>query len=105
MTPQLFTPIQLGGITLPNRVVIAPMCQYSAQDGSATAITQWGSPMTEGGLMAMADGSVRLFVDNAATVLAPVQEAIGRVEGARLEISRFSLEKLFLQLTGKELRD
>src|SRR6185369_3502642 len=36
MSPHLFTPIQLGGITLPNRVVIAPMCQYSADDGSMT---------------------------------------------------------------------
>lgn len=34
--PELFTPIQIGGITLPNRVVIAPMCQYSADDGSMT---------------------------------------------------------------------
>src|SRR5262245_35798197 len=34
MTAQLFTPIQLGGITLLNRIVIAPMCQYSADDGS-----------------------------------------------------------------------
>ena len=34
--PKLFTPIQLGGVTLPNRVVIAPMCQYSADDGSMT---------------------------------------------------------------------
>jgi 2,4-dienoyl-CoA reductase-like NADH-dependent reductase (Old Yellow Enzyme family) len=33
MTPTLLTPIQLGGVTLPNRVVIAPMCQYSADDG------------------------------------------------------------------------
>jgi 2,4-dienoyl-CoA reductase-like NADH-dependent reductase (Old Yellow Enzyme family) len=32
----LFTPIQLGGITLPNRTVVAPMCQYSADDGSMT---------------------------------------------------------------------
>ena len=31
--PKLFEPIQIGGITLPNRVVIAPMCQYSADDG------------------------------------------------------------------------
>jgi len=31
---KLFTPIQLGGITLPNRIAIAPMCQYSASDGS-----------------------------------------------------------------------
>ena len=34
--PKLFTPIQIGGVTLPNRVVIAPMCQYSADDGSPT---------------------------------------------------------------------
>lgn len=33
MTAKLFTPIRLGGITLPNRVVVAPMCQYSADDG------------------------------------------------------------------------
>jgi len=34
--PLLFTPIQLGGLTLPNRIVIAPMCQFSAINGSAT---------------------------------------------------------------------
>jgi len=31
--PQLFRPITVGGLTLENRIVIAPMCQYSAQDG------------------------------------------------------------------------
>jgi 2,4-dienoyl-CoA reductase-like NADH-dependent reductase (Old Yellow Enzyme family) len=31
---KLFTPIQLGGITLPNRIVVSPMCQYSATDGT-----------------------------------------------------------------------
>ena len=31
--PKLFTPIQLGGVTLPNRIVVSPMCQYSADDG------------------------------------------------------------------------
>jgi 2,4-dienoyl-CoA reductase-like NADH-dependent reductase (Old Yellow Enzyme family) len=31
--PDLFTPIQLGGVTLPNRIVISPMCQYQADDG------------------------------------------------------------------------
>ena len=31
--PELFTPIQLGGVTLPNRIVISPMCQYQADDG------------------------------------------------------------------------
>ena len=36
MPSQLFTPIALRDVTLPNRIVIAPMCQYSADDGSAT---------------------------------------------------------------------
>jgi 2,4-dienoyl-CoA reductase-like NADH-dependent reductase (Old Yellow Enzyme family) len=35
-TPFLFQPLSLGPLTLPNRIVIAPMCQYSAHDGSAT---------------------------------------------------------------------
>ena len=33
-SPELFTPIQVGGITLPNRIAVSPMCQYSADDGS-----------------------------------------------------------------------
>ena len=32
-SPALFQPIDFGGLTLPNRIVIAPMCQYSAKDG------------------------------------------------------------------------
>jgi 2,4-dienoyl-CoA reductase-like NADH-dependent reductase (Old Yellow Enzyme family) len=34
--PALFTPLTVGGLTLRNRIVIAPMCQYSAVDGSMT---------------------------------------------------------------------
>lgn len=30
---QLFTPSKLGALTLDNRIVIAPMCQYSAEQG------------------------------------------------------------------------
>lgn len=33
---QLFTPTDIGPLTLPNRIVIAPMCQYSADDGCMT---------------------------------------------------------------------
>ena len=33
---RLFEPWQLGALPLPNRIVIAPMCQYSAQEGCAT---------------------------------------------------------------------
>lgn len=32
----LFTPLSVGGMTLTNRIVIAPMCQYSAVDGCMT---------------------------------------------------------------------
>ena len=32
----LFSPFNIGAMTLPNRVLIAPMCQYSALQGSAT---------------------------------------------------------------------
>jgi 2,4-dienoyl-CoA reductase-like NADH-dependent reductase (Old Yellow Enzyme family) len=34
--PHLFTPLAIGSVTLPNRIAVAPMCQYSACDGSAT---------------------------------------------------------------------
>jgi 2,4-dienoyl-CoA reductase-like NADH-dependent reductase (Old Yellow Enzyme family) len=36
MISPLFTPITLRNLTLSNRIVVAPMCQYSAVDGSAT---------------------------------------------------------------------
>src|SRR5919206_1064842 len=32
----LFTPLRVGQIELANRIVIAPMCQYSAVDGCTT---------------------------------------------------------------------
>ncbi|MET0168771.1 MAG: oxidoreductase, partial [Aliihoeflea sp.] len=32
----LFSPINVGGLELANRIVIAPMCQYSAEDGRMT---------------------------------------------------------------------
>jgi 2,4-dienoyl-CoA reductase-like NADH-dependent reductase (Old Yellow Enzyme family) len=31
----LFSPIKLRGLSLPNRIMVAPMCQYSADDGAA----------------------------------------------------------------------
>ena len=33
---KLFSPLQIGNFTLPNRITVAPMCQYSAVDGSMT---------------------------------------------------------------------
>ena len=32
-TPLLFQPIEFRSVTARNRIVVAPMCQYSAADG------------------------------------------------------------------------
>lgn len=34
-TDNLFSPLQLKSVTLKNRIVVSPMCQYSAEDGFA----------------------------------------------------------------------
>ena len=36
MSSALFSPLNLRKLTLPNRIVISPMCQYSAKDGCAS---------------------------------------------------------------------
>jgi len=36
MPSTLFTPIKVGSVELDNRIVVSPMCQYSAVDGCAT---------------------------------------------------------------------
>lgn len=34
--PKLFQPLKLRGVTLPNRIMLSPLCQYSAPDGHMT---------------------------------------------------------------------
>jgi 2,4-dienoyl-CoA reductase-like NADH-dependent reductase (Old Yellow Enzyme family) len=36
MTVSLFSPLDIGPVQVPNRIAIAPMCQYSAHDGCAS---------------------------------------------------------------------
>jgi len=50
MASALFQPISLRDLTLKNRLVISPMCQYSAQDGCATDwhVLHLGSLMLSG---------------------------------------------------------
>ncbi len=53
----LFTPLHLpsprGGLTLPNRIVVAPMCQYQAMEGCATDwhLMHWGNLLNGGAAM------------------------------------------------------
>ena len=50
----LFTPFHLpsprGGLALPNRIVVAPMCQYAVQDGEAADwhLMHWGNLLNSG---------------------------------------------------------
>jgi 2,4-dienoyl-CoA reductase-like NADH-dependent reductase (Old Yellow Enzyme family) len=53
MTAPLFSPFPLRKLTLANRIVISPMCQYSAIDGCATDwhIVHWGQLLESGAAM------------------------------------------------------
>jgi 2,4-dienoyl-CoA reductase-like NADH-dependent reductase (Old Yellow Enzyme family) len=65
--PALFRPYALGALALRNRIAVAPMCQYSADDGSAT---DWH--MIHLGHLALS-GAALLFTEATAV------EAIGRI--------------------------
>ena len=64
---QLFTPLNLGPVRLENRIIISPMCQYSAVDGmpgdwhlvnlGARAVGGFGLVMTEAAAVT-ADGRI-----------------------------------------------
>lgn len=63
----LFSPLQVGALTLPNRIVIAPMCQYSAENG---CMTDWH--LIHLGQLALS-GAGLLIIEASAV------EAIGRI--------------------------
>jgi 2,4-dienoyl-CoA reductase-like NADH-dependent reductase (Old Yellow Enzyme family) len=59
MTDSLFTPLTLRGTTLPNRVMVSPMCQYSAEDGLANDwhLVHLGSRAVGGAGVVMAEAT------------------------------------------------
>jgi 2,4-dienoyl-CoA reductase-like NADH-dependent reductase (Old Yellow Enzyme family) len=67
MSSTLFSPFSLRGLTLANRIVVSPMCQYSAVDGRATEwhTIHWGQ---------MLESSAGMF-----TIEATAVSAIGRI--------------------------
>jgi 2,4-dienoyl-CoA reductase-like NADH-dependent reductase (Old Yellow Enzyme family) len=64
---QLFAPLDLGSVRLPNRIAVSPMCQYSAHDG---CMSDWHLQH----LMTMAMSGAGLVVVEATAV-----ERIGRI--------------------------
>jgi 2,4-dienoyl-CoA reductase-like NADH-dependent reductase (Old Yellow Enzyme family) len=87
---QLFTPYALGPLKLANRIAVAPMCQYSAQDGLATdwhmihlgqlALSGAGLLMTEATAVSpegrISAWDLGLWSDAHQAALAPVVRAI-----------------------------
>jgi 2,4-dienoyl-CoA reductase-like NADH-dependent reductase (Old Yellow Enzyme family) len=92
LTPMLFRPIRAGGLELTNRIVIAPMCQYSAQDGcmnewhlihlgqfalsGAALLTIEATAVSEDGRITYAD--VGLYNDETESAMRKVISAIRR---------------------------
>jgi 2,4-dienoyl-CoA reductase-like NADH-dependent reductase (Old Yellow Enzyme family) len=56
---KLFTPITIRGVTFPNRLFLAPLCQYSAKDGYATDwhLTHLGGIIQRGPGMSMVEAT------------------------------------------------
>ena len=59
MADGLFSPLQLRGIKLKNRIAVSPMCQYSSVDGGATEwhFVHLGSRAVGGAALVMAEAS------------------------------------------------
>ncbi len=89
---KLFTPLRLGALELANRIVIAPMCQYSAEggcmtdwhvihlghlalSGAAVLIIEATAVEPEGRITA---GDVGLYSDDCETAMRRVLEAVRR---------------------------
>lgn len=82
----LFEPLTLRGVTLPNRIVISPMCQYTAEDGfpGAWHMVQYGRFAVGGAGTVMLEasavspegrithGDVGIWSDEHADKLAPI---------------------------------
>ena len=86
MTSALFQPIKLRELHLPNRIMISPMCQYSAADGNAS---DWH--LIHLGQLAM--GGAGLLCIEATAV-----EAIGRITPSCLGLYSDDNEKAFRRL-------
>ncbi len=100
MAPRLFTPLSLRELELENRVTVSPMCQYSADEGRASAwhlahLTQLS--LSGAALLILeataveargriTDGCLGLYDDATEAALADVLAACRKYGGAKLGI-------------------
>jgi NADPH2 dehydrogenase len=100
MASHLFSPFRLRDLTLDNRIVVSPMCQYSAEDGSATDwhVMHLGSLSNSGASLLIIEataverdgrithGCLGLYSDENERALARVVEACRRYGSAKIGI-------------------
>jgi 2,4-dienoyl-CoA reductase-like NADH-dependent reductase (Old Yellow Enzyme family) len=100
MTSALFSPIRLAELELPNRIVVSPMCQYSADDGVASDwhITHLGMLSSSGAALVVLEatgterrgrithGCLGLYSDDCEAALARVVAHCRRYGAAKLGI-------------------
>src|SRR5213594_68308 len=57
--PHLFAPLTLRGLTLPHRILVSPMCQYSSEDGMPTDwhLVHLGSRAVGGAALVMVEAT------------------------------------------------
>jgi len=96
---RLFEPLSLGSLRLPNRIVVAPMCQYSA-DGEGSA-TDWH--MIHLGSLALSGAGMLIVEATAVSAVGRIsptdlglysddnERALGRVLDAIREYSRIAM--------------
>ncbi len=94
-TPTLFSQLSLGPITVPNRIAVSPMCQYSAADGCALDwhLAHWSSLAMSGAGLVMVEatgverrgrithGCLGLYTDDCEAAIARGLAAARRVAG------------------------
>ena len=100
MSAALFQPIRLAGLELVNRIVVSPMCQYSADDGCANEwhLTHLGMLANSGAAMVVVEstgverhgrithGCMGLYSDRNEAALNRVVDHCRRIGTAKLAI-------------------
>jgi len=91
MSPALFSPFKLRKLTLANRIVVSPMCQYSAVDGRATDwhTVHWGQLLQSGaGMFTLEATAVSAVGRITFGCLGLYDDACEQALGQRLTIAR-----------------
>jgi 2,4-dienoyl-CoA reductase-like NADH-dependent reductase (Old Yellow Enzyme family) len=98
----LFTPYRVGSLELGNRIVIAPMCQYSADEGRATDwhVIHLGNLALSGAGILITEATAvtpegRISPDDLGLWSDGTEEALGRVLGI---VRRYSTMPIAIQL-------